>query len=94
MYHLKGGIHKYLEEFPDGFYRGKLFVFDERYTMSSGGDVISGKLFLPSDAVFGIFSASSEPLVLKVLSATTIASDGLSVGHLLLLTRITGSGPL
>ncbi|XP_062984565.1 thiosulfate sulfurtransferase/rhodanese-like domain-containing protein 2 [Elgaria multicarinata webbii] len=41
VYHLKGGIHKYLEEFPDGFYRGKLFVFDERYTISSNGDVIS-----------------------------------------------------
>ncbi|XP_048358964.1 thiosulfate sulfurtransferase/rhodanese-like domain-containing protein 2 [Sphaerodactylus townsendi] len=41
VYHLKGGIHKYLEEFPDGFYRGKLFVFDERYTISSSGDVIS-----------------------------------------------------
>ncbi|XP_053151426.1 thiosulfate sulfurtransferase/rhodanese-like domain-containing protein 2 isoform X3 [Hemicordylus capensis] len=42
VYHLKGGIHKYLEEFPDGFYRGKLFVFDERYTISFNSDVISG----------------------------------------------------
>ncbi|XP_061490231.1 thiosulfate sulfurtransferase/rhodanese-like domain-containing protein 2 isoform X2 [Rhineura floridana] len=41
VYHLKGGIHKYLEEFPDGFYRGKLFVFDERYSISSNSDVIS-----------------------------------------------------
>uniref|UniRef100_A0A7N6F9Y4 Thiosulfate sulfurtransferase/rhodanese-like domain-containing protein 2 n=1 Tax=Anabas testudineus TaxID=64144 RepID=A0A7N6F9Y4_ANATE len=41
IYQLKGGIHKYLERFPDGFYRGKLFVFDERYTISSNDDVIS-----------------------------------------------------
>uniref|UniRef100_A0A8D0GMZ1 Thiosulfate sulfurtransferase/rhodanese-like domain-containing protein 2 n=1 Tax=Sphenodon punctatus TaxID=8508 RepID=A0A8D0GMZ1_SPHPU len=41
VYQLKGGIHKYLEEFPDGFYRGKLFVFDERYALSSNEDVIS-----------------------------------------------------
>uniref|UniRef100_T1DKN6 Thiosulfate sulfurtransferase/rhodanese-like domain-containing protein 2 n=1 Tax=Crotalus horridus TaxID=35024 RepID=T1DKN6_CROHD len=41
VYHLKGGIHKYLEEFPDGFYRGKLFVFDERYAISSNSDIIS-----------------------------------------------------
>ncbi|KAK0138259.1 Thiosulfate sulfurtransferase/rhodanese-like domain-containing protein 2 [Merluccius polli] len=41
VYQLKGGIHKYLERFPDGFYRGKLFVFDERYTISSNADVIS-----------------------------------------------------
>ncbi|XP_056899490.1 thiosulfate sulfurtransferase/rhodanese-like domain-containing protein 2 isoform X2 [Takifugu flavidus] len=42
VYQLKGGIHKYLERFPDGFYRGKLFVFDERFSISSNDDVISG----------------------------------------------------
>uniref|UniRef100_A0A3P8RQ87 Thiosulfate sulfurtransferase/rhodanese-like domain-containing protein 2 n=1 Tax=Amphiprion percula TaxID=161767 RepID=A0A3P8RQ87_AMPPE len=42
VYQLKGGIHKYLERFPEGFYRGKLFVFDERYAISSNNDVISG----------------------------------------------------
>ncbi|KAG2466615.1 TSTD2 protein, partial [Polypterus senegalus] len=41
VYQLKGGIHKYLEHFPDGFFRGKLFVFDERYAIASNGDVIS-----------------------------------------------------
>ncbi|XP_039975856.1 thiosulfate sulfurtransferase/rhodanese-like domain-containing protein 2 isoform X1 [Xiphias gladius] len=41
VYQLKGGIHKYLERFPEGFYRGKLFVFDERYTISANSDVIS-----------------------------------------------------
>ncbi|XP_030620595.1 thiosulfate sulfurtransferase/rhodanese-like domain-containing protein 2 [Chanos chanos] len=38
---LKGGIHKYLERFPEGFYRGKLFVFDERYAISFNDDVVS-----------------------------------------------------
>ncbi|XP_077589362.1 thiosulfate sulfurtransferase/rhodanese-like domain-containing protein 2 [Stigmatopora nigra] len=41
VYQLQGGIHKYLERFPDGFYRGKLFVFDERYAISTNDDVIS-----------------------------------------------------
>ncbi|XP_035281864.1 thiosulfate sulfurtransferase/rhodanese-like domain-containing protein 2 isoform X1 [Anguilla anguilla] len=41
VYQLKGGIHKYLEHYPDGFYRGKLFVFDERYAISFNGDIIS-----------------------------------------------------
>uniref|UniRef100_UPI0037E8CA98 thiosulfate sulfurtransferase/rhodanese-like domain-containing protein 2 isoform X2 n=1 Tax=Semicossyphus pulcher TaxID=241346 RepID=UPI0037E8CA98 len=41
VYQLKGGIHKYLEQFPDGFYRGKLFVFDERYAIASNNDIIS-----------------------------------------------------
>lgn len=42
VYQLKGGIHKYLEQFPDGFYRGKLFVFDERYAIAFNEDIISG----------------------------------------------------
>ncbi|XP_063770311.1 thiosulfate sulfurtransferase/rhodanese-like domain-containing protein 2 [Pseudophryne corroboree] len=41
IYQLKGGIHKYLEQFSDGFFRGKLFVFDGRYTISSNEDIIS-----------------------------------------------------
>nr|XP_029515785.1 thiosulfate sulfurtransferase/rhodanese-like domain-containing protein 2 [Oncorhynchus nerka] len=41
VYQLKGGIHKYLEQFPEGFYRGKLFVFDERFAISSNSDIIS-----------------------------------------------------
>ncbi|XP_075681746.1 thiosulfate sulfurtransferase/rhodanese-like domain-containing protein 2 [Rhinoderma darwinii] len=41
VYQLKGGIHKYLEQFPDGFFRGKLFVFDGRYAISSNDDIIS-----------------------------------------------------
>lgn len=41
IYQLKGGIHKYLEQFPDGFYRGKLFVFDERYAIAFNEDIIS-----------------------------------------------------
>ncbi|XP_018410604.1 PREDICTED: thiosulfate sulfurtransferase/rhodanese-like domain-containing protein 2 isoform X1 [Nanorana parkeri] len=41
VYQLKGGIHKYLEQFPNGFFRGKLFVFDGRYTISSNDDIIS-----------------------------------------------------
>ncbi|XP_075416312.1 thiosulfate sulfurtransferase/rhodanese-like domain-containing protein 2 isoform X3 [Tenrec ecaudatus] len=38
---LRGGIHKYLEEFPDGFYKGKLFVFDERYALAYNGAVLA-----------------------------------------------------
>lgn len=43
VFQLKGGIHKYLEEFPDGFYKGKLFVFDERYALSYNSDIVSGR---------------------------------------------------
>ncbi|CAB1325502.1 unnamed protein product [Coregonus sp. 'balchen'] len=46
VYQLKGGIHKYLQQFPEGFYRGKLFVFDERYAISSNSDIIAAGPFL------------------------------------------------
>ncbi|KAL0974262.1 hypothetical protein UPYG_G00217890 [Umbra pygmaea] len=48
VYQLKGGIHKYLEQFPEGFYRGKLFVFDERYAISSNKDIISECMYCSS----------------------------------------------
>ncbi|XP_064357313.1 thiosulfate sulfurtransferase/rhodanese-like domain-containing protein 2 isoform X2 [Dromaius novaehollandiae] len=51
VYQLKGGIHKYLEEFPDGFYRGKLFVFDDRYAICSNEDIISGRTKYHADTV-------------------------------------------
>lgn len=52
VYQLKGGIHKYLEQFPDGFYRGKLFVFDERYAIAFNEDIISGVYNHTSKALY------------------------------------------
>lgn len=44
---LSGGIHRYLERFPDGFFRGKNFVFDQRVTQTvnreKGNNDIVGK---------------------------------------------------
>nr|XP_032809687.1 thiosulfate sulfurtransferase/rhodanese-like domain-containing protein 2 isoform X2 [Petromyzon marinus] len=42
---LQGGVHRYLERFPQGFFRGKLFVFDERYAISSNDDVIASCVY-------------------------------------------------
>src|SRR3546814_852109 len=38
VYHLKGGILKYLEEMPEGesLWQGECFVFDERVTVKQG----------------------------------------------------------
>ncbi|XP_033105767.1 thiosulfate sulfurtransferase/rhodanese-like domain-containing protein 2 [Anneissia japonica] len=38
---LKGGIHRYMEEYPNGLFKGKLFVFDDRYTISSNDSVVA-----------------------------------------------------
>ncbi|PSC70407.1 rhodanese-like domain-containing 6 isoform X1 [Micractinium conductrix] len=38
---LKGGIQRYLEAFPDGgFFKGQLFVFDERGAVGGGDEVV------------------------------------------------------
>ncbi|CAK4679515.1 hypothetical protein LEN26_017425 [Aphanomyces euteiches] len=43
VYQLQGGIHRYLEAFPDGgAFVGKNFVFDQRVAMSSSNDQVVG----------------------------------------------------
>ncbi len=44
VYQLEGGIVKYLEKFPDGYFVGKNFVFDDR--MTTNGDTKSGQAVL------------------------------------------------
>eukprot|EP00943_MAST-04B_sp_MAST-4B-sp1_P009511 g9511.t1 len=35
VYQLQGGIHRYCEQYPDGYFKGKNFVFDRRMTMDT-----------------------------------------------------------
>lgn len=37
---IKGGIHCYVEQFPDGFFRGKNYVFDGRIAVKVNDDVL------------------------------------------------------
>ena len=41
VYQIKGGIHRYIEQFPDGFFRGKNYVFDGRIAVRVTQDVLS-----------------------------------------------------
>ncbi|MBM3886877.1 rhodanese-related sulfurtransferase [Candidatus Dependentiae bacterium] len=41
VYQVKGGIHRYVEKFPNGFFRGKNYVFDDRIEVSVNNDVIA-----------------------------------------------------
>lgn len=41
VYHIKGGIHRYIEQYPDGFFRGKNYVFDGRIAQQANGDVLT-----------------------------------------------------
>lgn len=41
VYQIQGGIHRYIEQFPDGYFRGKNYVFDGRVTVQVNNDVLS-----------------------------------------------------
>jgi len=41
VYQLKGGIHRYLEQYPDGHFRGKNYVFDGRVTTATNNDILT-----------------------------------------------------
>lgn len=41
VYQLSGGIARYVEQFPDGLFKGKNYVFDGRIAMKVSDDVLS-----------------------------------------------------
>jgi predicted sulfurtransferase len=40
VYQIKGGIHRYIEQFPDGHFRGKNYVFDGRIAVQANEDIL------------------------------------------------------
>lgn len=40
VFQLEGGIHRYAEQFPDGFFRGKNYVFDNRIANKVNDDIL------------------------------------------------------
>ena len=40
VYQVEGGIVRYTEKFPDGFFRGKNYVFDKRITVKINDDIL------------------------------------------------------
>ena len=40
VYQIEGGIHRYIEQFPDGYFRGKNYVFDERIAVKANDDIL------------------------------------------------------
>jgi len=37
VYQLDGGMHSYMEKYPEGYFKGTLFTFDDRLVMDFGG---------------------------------------------------------
>lgn len=40
VYQIEGGIHRYVEQFPDGHFRGKNYVFDGRIAVKVTDDIL------------------------------------------------------
>jgi len=41
VYQIEGGIHRYIEKFPDGHFRGSNYVFDARVSHRVNNDILS-----------------------------------------------------
>lgn len=41
VFQISGGIHRYTEQYPEGFFRGKNYVFDGRVTVRINDDVLT-----------------------------------------------------
>jgi predicted sulfurtransferase len=41
IYQIEGGIHRYVDQYPNGFFRGKNYVFDGRVTAKVNDDVLA-----------------------------------------------------
>ena len=41
VYQIEGGIVRYIEKYPDGHFRGKNYVFDDRITVRANTDILS-----------------------------------------------------
>ncbi len=48
VYQLEGGIHRYIEQFPDGFFRGKNYVFDGRIAVKANDDILGKCALCPA----------------------------------------------
>jgi UPF0176 protein len=72
VYHLKGGILKYLEEVPaeESLWEGECFVFDERVSVTHGLDVGEAELC----------RACRRPLIAED-RRSPLYRDGISCGH-------------
>jgi predicted sulfurtransferase len=60
VYQLSGGIHRYIEQFPEGFFRGKNYVFDSRISVKANDDVVSVCLIcsIPCNEYTNCFNAA------------------------------------
>jgi predicted sulfurtransferase len=45
VFQMLGGIHRYTEKYPQGYFRGKNYVFDRRIALKVNDDILSSCMF-------------------------------------------------
>ena len=60
VYQMEGGIHRYVEQYPDGYFRGKNYVFDGRVSVRINEDILSSCALCakPCDDYYNCFNAT------------------------------------
>jgi len=59
IYQMEGGIHRYAKQYPDGFFRGKNYIFDNRITLKVTDDILGSCMICatPSDSYTNCLNA-------------------------------------
>lgn len=80
VYQIEGGIHRYIEQFPDGFFRGKNYVFDGRVAVKVNDDILSACSLCsaPCDDYLNCFNAQCNKHYLSCNQCTTAYNNSCS----------------
>jgi predicted sulfurtransferase len=89
VYQIQGGIHRYAEQFPDGFFRGKNYVFDGRIAVKVNDDILSTceHCHLPYDEFTNCINASCNKQFIVCPSCTVKTSETCSATCQTLVTE-------
>ena len=72
VYHIKGGIVRYTEEYPDGFFKGSNYVFDGRVTVTINKETVGTCLFcsVPHDACSNCVNTRCNDRIISCLDCS------------------------
>lgn len=74
VYQMQGGIHRYAEHYPDGFFRGKNYVFDNRIALKITNDILSDceRCKIPCDTYYNCLNALCNKKFICCTQCTTV----------------------
>jgi predicted sulfurtransferase len=88
---VKGGIHRYAEQYPDGHFKGKNYVFDDRVAVCITSDILStcDMCNAPCDDYTHCINASCNKMFLSCIPCITTFDEACSAHCQTLLAQGT-----